>query len=157
MQSKLNGRFRSGPIPRLLLVFALLLTLAFGQVCALNPGRCNPDTPGRVPVLLLKDDNGEIGESVGEKGEFVPWIRCERDTLGEAMFAVEDEVGCEFWLECATVGPLPPRPTTAQPTSIPDLIDHNQTNPNTGVLIRTFKTGKMSGYRAGGWMTNSNK
>ena len=150
MQSKLNGQFRSGPITRLPLVFALLLTLAFDQVCALNPGRCDPDTPGRVPIFLLKDGNGEICESVGEKGESLRWIRCERDILGETMFAVEDEVGCEFWLECPTVGPPPPRPTTAQPTSIPDLIDHNQTNPNTRVLIRTFKTGKMSGYQAGG-------
>ena len=73
-----------------------------------------------------------------------------------ARFAVDEhEVGRESWLECAAAGFPPPRPTTAQPTSIPDLIDHSQTNPKTGVLIKTFKTAKRSGYRAGGRMTNS--
>lgn len=76
------------------------------------------------------------------------------------MFAVEeDEVGCEFGLECATVAglPRPPRPTTAQLTSIPDFIDQSQTRPRMGVLTRTFKTGKRSGYRAGGLMANSSR
>lgn len=89
------------------------------------------------------------------------WVRCECDFFGEvvgARFAAdEDEVGRELWLERAPAGFLPPRPTIAQPTSIPDLTDHSQTKPKTGVLTKTFKTGKRSGYRAGGRMTNSKK
>ena len=69
----------------------------------------------------------------------------------------EDGMDCWFVLAWAAPGLPPPRPTTAQPTSTPDFIDHSQTNPNTGVLTRTFKTGKRSGYRAGGWMTNSKR
>ena len=73
------------------------------------------------------------------------------------MFAPEDdEVGCEPVPAWAVPG-FPPMPAIAQPTSIPDLIDQSQTNPKTGVLNRTFKTGKRSGYRAGGWMASSNK
>lgn len=72
-------------------------------------------------------------------------------------FVVKDAADCGF-ASVRVVPELPPaRPTIAQPTSTPDLIDHSQTNPKTGVLIRTFKTGNMSGYRAGGWMTNSKK
>lgn len=58
-------------------------------------------------------------------------------------------VGRVFVPVWATPGLLPPMPAIAQPTSIPDLIDHSQTNPKIGVLTRTFKTGKRSGYRAG--------
>ena len=75
-----------------------------------------------------------------------------------ARFAVdEDEAGREFLLKRAPAGFLPPRPTIAQPTSIPDLTDHSQTKPKTGVLTKTFKTGKRSGYRAGGRIMNSKK
>jgi len=58
-------------------------------------------------------------------------------------------VGCRFVPVWGTPGLPPPMPTIAQPTSIPALIDHSQTNPKTGVQTRTFKTGKRSGYRAG--------
>jgi len=55
-------------------------------------------------------------------------------------------VGCGFVPVWETP---PPTPAIAQPTSIPVLIDHSQTNPKTRVLTRIFKTGKRSGYRAG--------
>ena len=34
-----------------------------------------------------------------------------------------------------------PRPPAAHPISTPRLMDHSHVNANTGVLIRTFKTG----------------
>lgn len=34
-----------------------------------------------------------------------------------------------------------PRPLIAHPTSMPRLMDHNNVNAKTGVLISTFKTG----------------
>jgi hypothetical protein len=72
--------------------------------------------------------------------------------------AKEDGVDRGFVSVWAAPGfPPPPRPEMAQPTSTPDLIDHSQTNPKTGVLTRTFKTGKRSGYRAGGLMTSSKR
>ena len=69
----------------------------------------------------------------------------------------EGRIGCEVVPVWAFPGFPPPRPATAQPTSIPDLIDQSQTNPKTGALTKTFKTGKRSGYRAGGWMTSSKR
>jgi hypothetical protein len=69
----------------------------------------------------------------------------------------EGGIGCKLVPVWPFPGFPPPRPTTAQPTSIPDLIDQSQTNPKTGVLTKTFKTGKISGYRAGGSMTSSKR
>lgn len=48
-----------------------------------------------------------------------------------------------------------PRPPRAQLTSTPRLTLHSQTNANTGVLIRTLRTGKISGKRGGGVMRSS--
>ena len=101
----------------------------------------------------MKDD--ETVGSVEEDGdsESPRWIKCEWVIFREVMFVwftVEDGAVRGFALEHATAGLPPPRPTIAQPTSTPDFIDHSQTNTKTGVLTRTFKTGKRSGYRAGG-------
>ena len=48
-----------------------------------------------------------------------------------------------------------PSPPSAQLTSIPRLMLQSQTSANTGVLIRTLSTGKMSGRRAGGEIKSS--
>lgn len=85
-------------------------------------------------------------------------MRCFREVTFARVVARGDEVGCGFALVRVTPGPLPPpRPAVVQPTSIPDLVDHSQTSPKTRVLVRAFKMGKRSGYRAGGWMTNSKR
>ena len=48
-----------------------------------------------------------------------------------------------------------PRPPIAHPTSMPLLMDQSHVKAKTGVLIRTLRTGKMSGKRAGGETSNS--
>lgn len=50
-----------------------------------------------------------------------------------------------------------PNPPTAHPTSIPHLMLHSHARTNTGVLMSTFSTGYMSGYRAGGAKIISSK
>ena len=49
----------------------------------------------------------------------------------------------------------PGRPPIAQAISNPHLILQSQTRAKTGVLMRTLRTGNMSGYRAGGERTSS--
>ena len=58
---------------------------------------------------------------------------------------------------CGLAGALErlPRPPMAQLTSTPRLMLQSQTSAKTGVLTRTFRTGKMSGRRAGGVMRSS--
>jgi hypothetical protein len=51
--------------------------------------------------------------------------------------------------------PLPVRPPAAQLICMQVLILHNHVRPYIGVQIITFKTGKRSGYLAGGGMIHS--
>lgn len=48
-----------------------------------------------------------------------------------------------------------PNPPNAHPTSIPFLMLQSQARINTGVLMSTLRTGKMSGYREGAGRMNS--
>jgi hypothetical protein len=48
-------------------------------------------------------------------------------------------------------------PPAVQHASTMDLILHNQAKRKTGVLTSTLRTGKRSGYRAGGRYANSKR
>lgn len=111
---------------------SLLLRTSWGTirllVCAYPKLTARPPTCRRLPLYLAPLSAGLAGSS----------------DFALSGLAVDFDKGDED-----------PRPPSAHPTSMPHLILHNHARTKTGVLIRTFRTGKRSGYREGGETRNS--
>ena len=113
-------------------------TLPLRPAVLLNPRPCAyPRLIVRYPSLLREAAPVTVRTCSSKDG-----------CWSDAPFAeIDAEMGF-FW--DALVLERVPRPPRAQLTSTPRLTLQSQTSAKTGVLIRTLRTGKMSGKRGGG-------